>query len=398
MKTTVVVPGLDGRIRSEICDHVFANDDHEVGGVLIGYLGDGELPTVTGSIAAYAAEGLRASVTFTHQAWLDIHAHLDAHFPDQTIVGWYHSHPGFGIFLSTYDRFVHQHFFSEPRQIAYVIDPHAGTEGVFHWNQGELMLLGEGRTDRRGSRRSNSEVQPGSEAGKADVEANPSRLPRRLAMGCGLALVLGILVLGLTQLLLPGIAAHRLRTSLLKNGHGVHVTLSAFPAIELLFHRADRVTVRIASLHSGSGHAGDLLANIRQVGSLNASIGTFDDDGLYLHDLRLTHGGNRISASAVITSRAIEQRLPIGLTLTQASDGLVLSDKVNALGVHATVRAQITTHDGAIVIQPDLSGLAALADGAVRITLFRNPVLKVEHVSSSGHDGVYRLTATARYD
>ncbi len=38
-------------------------------------------------------------------------------------MGWYHTHPDFGIFLSDRDRFIHEHFFSGPGQVAHVIDP-----------------------------------------------------------------------------------------------------------------------------------------------------------------------------------------------------------------------------------------------------------------------------------
>ena len=117
----------------------------------MGRLGDGPLPVVTGSIAALEADGRRASVTFTHEAWASIYAAMDREFSDDQIVGWYHSHPGFGIFLSSHDRFIHDNFFSDSRQIAYVVDPHAGTEGVFHWRNGKLVALFEGPAGRRGT-------------------------------------------------------------------------------------------------------------------------------------------------------------------------------------------------------------------------------------------------------
>jgi proteasome lid subunit RPN8/RPN11 len=151
MNQPSLIPGLNRRVRSEIYDHIFANDDHEVGGVLVGSLGSGDLPAITAAIPALEADGQRASVTFTHEAWSEIHEKLDRDYPDRQIVGWYHSHPGFGIFLSEHDRFIHANFFSDARQVAYVVDPHAGTEGVFTWQSGELRLLEERPTDRPGT-------------------------------------------------------------------------------------------------------------------------------------------------------------------------------------------------------------------------------------------------------
>ena len=57
--------------------------------------------------------------------------HKLEYFANARIVGWYHTHPDFGIFLSDYDVFIHQHFFSGPGQIALVIDPVRKLEGVF---------------------------------------------------------------------------------------------------------------------------------------------------------------------------------------------------------------------------------------------------------------------------
>ncbi len=151
MSGRVAIPGLTKRLKKPIYDHVYGHDDHEVGGVLVGHLGEAELPTVTASIAALEARGERASVTFTHEAWATVHATLERDFPDQQIVGWYHSHPGFGIFLSRHDMFIHENFFSNPRQIAYVVDPHAGTEGVFGWRGGKVVLLDERPAGRAGT-------------------------------------------------------------------------------------------------------------------------------------------------------------------------------------------------------------------------------------------------------
>jgi len=147
----MIVPGLDDVVTSQIYEHVFANDDHEVGGVLVGTLGSEALPTITGAIPALEARGERASVTFTHEAWATVHATLEHEFPNHQIVGWYHSHPSFGIFLSRHDLFIHENFFSDPRQVAYVVDPQAGTEGVFVWRDGQVVELVQRSTSRPGT-------------------------------------------------------------------------------------------------------------------------------------------------------------------------------------------------------------------------------------------------------
>lgn len=182
MSDGVDLPGLSDAIKAEIYRHVFGNDDHEVGGVLVGTLGDKALPLVTGSIAALEARGERASVTFTHDAWSTVHATLERDFPDQQIIGWYHSHPGFGIFLSRHDLFIHENFFSDPRQVAYVVDPHAGTEGVFVWRDGKVVELfqrpaGRGGTGGRRMSLMSSLDDPRSEGSSTETASSSRAAP-----------------------------------------------------------------------------------------------------------------------------------------------------------------------------------------------------------------------------
>jgi proteasome lid subunit RPN8/RPN11 len=136
-------------VRAQIYDHVFAHPEGEVGGVLVGRQRLGGRLEIVGAIPALRADGHRASVTFTHAAWAEIHTAMERQFtPDQRIVGWYHSHPGFGIFLSEHDLFIHRNFFYDASQIAYVIDPYAATEGIFGWRGGQVEKLLDRHTPR----------------------------------------------------------------------------------------------------------------------------------------------------------------------------------------------------------------------------------------------------------
>jgi proteasome lid subunit RPN8/RPN11 len=85
------------------------------------------------------SESSPVSLTFTHDTWQEINRIKDEHFPDLKIVGWYHSHPGLGIFLSAMDEFIHRNFFNMPWQIAYVIDPVNEESGIFRWEGGALV-------------------------------------------------------------------------------------------------------------------------------------------------------------------------------------------------------------------------------------------------------------------
>jgi proteasome lid subunit RPN8/RPN11 len=178
----VSTPGFRPRItktaHDAVIEHVFSSPGHEVGGVLVGRIVAADRETVvSGAIAALEATSERASVTFTHDAWSTVHATLEREFPGQAIVGWYHSHPGFGIFLSDHDTFIQTNFFSNEGQIAHVVDPQAGTEGLFGWREGEIRLIAERDTRREGlggPRRTppEGEARPGGEA-VPDGKARP---------------------------------------------------------------------------------------------------------------------------------------------------------------------------------------------------------------------------------
>jgi proteasome lid subunit RPN8/RPN11 len=91
---------------------------------------------------ALEAQGNSASLTFTHDTWARLTRESEKNFPDHSLVGWQHTHPGFGIFLSGYDLFIHKNFFSQPWQVALVVDPRRQEFGFFHWRGGEVVDCG----------------------------------------------------------------------------------------------------------------------------------------------------------------------------------------------------------------------------------------------------------------
>ena len=82
-----------------------------------------------------------STLTFTHRTWDDIHARHAETCPDKRILGWQHTHPSYGIFLSNYDLFIQENFFDLPFQIAYVIDPVQHLRGFFQWKNGKVEKL-----------------------------------------------------------------------------------------------------------------------------------------------------------------------------------------------------------------------------------------------------------------
>jgi proteasome lid subunit RPN8/RPN11 len=113
----------------------------EAGGILVGHvieeLGKTNI-LITGFIEAKHAEGTPTTLKFTHETWEYVHAEVEKKHPGKKILGWIHTHPDFGIFLSDYDKFIHENFFSDENQIAYVVDPIQKIEGLYFWINGKL--------------------------------------------------------------------------------------------------------------------------------------------------------------------------------------------------------------------------------------------------------------------
>src|ERR1041385_5366156 len=123
---------MEAEVARQIRQHARTSMKAEVCGVLIGTT-DHERMTVEACIQGTNAAQGGAHVTFTQDTWEHIYKIKDKEYPDQKIVGWYHSHPGFGVFLSEHDLFIQQNFFSNPQQVAWVYDPHTDEEGCFGW-------------------------------------------------------------------------------------------------------------------------------------------------------------------------------------------------------------------------------------------------------------------------
>src|SRR5262245_2722532 len=130
-------------VHQQIWKHASENVALEICGVLVGTWqrdAAGPFVTITDIIRCDSAKSGVAQVTFTHESWTKINAEMDTRLSAYKIVGWYHSHPDFGIFLSDRDIFIHQHFFSGAGQIAHVVDPVRKIEGVFAWQAGKPVL------------------------------------------------------------------------------------------------------------------------------------------------------------------------------------------------------------------------------------------------------------------
>jgi hypothetical protein len=203
-----------------------------------------------------------------------------------------------------------------------------------------------------------------------------------------------ILVLVVGQLVLPGIAADRLRDRLSKSGNVISIEVHAFPAIELLWHHADRVVVRMGSYRSAAGPLGSLLSETSDVSSLEASAAEFDSGLLTVRNAALRKRGNQLVGTALVTEADLRRSIPIlqsVVPVTSTDGGLALRGTASLFGVTATVDATVSATDGKLVVAPDVP-----FGGFATVTVFSNPHLEVQSVGATPAPGGFRVTATGR--
>lgn len=134
-------PGAKERLRiamdraayAELIAHAKESLDAEVCGVLAGHVGEDDeglyLHLEAVIRGAGAAQG-STHVTFTQATWNTIHQTLERDHPQRRMLGWYHTHPGFGVEFSEMDLFIQKNFFGGPTQIALVTDPLTGAVAI----------------------------------------------------------------------------------------------------------------------------------------------------------------------------------------------------------------------------------------------------------------------------
>jgi proteasome lid subunit RPN8/RPN11 len=201
---------LDPSVHAKIHRHAREHIDVEVCGVLVGAWkrdDDGPFVAITARIPGEAAASKFAEVTFTHETWAAINKRMDTEFADLAIVGWYHTHPDFGVFLSDRDRFIHEHFFSEPGQVAFVVDPVRAEEGFFVWAAGKPVLCPHhwvgsdlkagpvGNPGGAGSAAMNGERGERGAAGRDHAHQDDSRDPRPAERFSWLTILTGVVAL-----------------------------------------------------------------------------------------------------------------------------------------------------------------------------------------------------------
>jgi proteasome lid subunit RPN8/RPN11 len=310
----------------------------EIGGVLVGELAKddaGVYLRIESTIDALHAEEKGAELTFTHSTWEHIHKQMDTAHPNKRVVGWYHTHPGFGVFLSDRDRFIHKSFFDLPFQVAFVYDPKSREHGMFTWHDDEprrarQYWIGEREQVWDGSR--GQQPSPAKSEAKLPVAPPPEEdRPREEPLSIGVLTAAGVCLV-----LLGGLAAHWLFSSS-PTGHS-----DAEVQVEVARAKAQSTEQTIAMLQTDllnllRSTLGDQAARkpIRQaVDELDAAIAALDAGSAAGERLKLARANlvqladERASADAllgqleILAKRGQMQRTDLGHDVAEQRTGL----------------------------------------------------------------------------
>ncbi|MBO0768852.1 MAG: hypothetical protein J2O48_09240 [Solirubrobacterales bacterium] len=204
-----------------------------------------------------------------------------------------------------------------------------------------------------------------------------------------------MLVFVIGQLVLPGIATTVARHRLSGYGHVQRLSLSAFPAIELLFGKADKVSFAMSDYHVDPAKVSKAVSLASQADQVDANIASLSSGLLKMHNVVLHKRGSQLTASGQVNSSDLRSALPLLDSVTPVGageNGLALS-AVGTVPFLGQVRAEadVVATNGSVSVR------AAGALGSVlHATVFQNPKLYVQSVTGRRTAAGMSVTATAR--
>lgn len=223
----------------------------------------------------------------------------------------------------------------------------------------------------------------------------------RVALAVGVPVVL---LLGVSQAVLPGLAVKRVRDLLEPYGRLQHVSVSAFPAVKLLWGRADRARASASSLSLDEQQAMKLTWDGRAVHDSDLSVGTLRlrvpglPSGVVMHDVLVRKRGERLSTEGTLNQADLDAASPAGfrLGLLPSAPGTVKARVSGALfGIGASVEAIAQASGGRLIAQP----LGILLGQFVQLTLFSDAHVYLDGISATplqaGQNASWRLALSA---
>lgn len=223
-----------------------------------------------------------------------------------------------------------------------------------------------------------------------------ARRPVRIALWVAGGVVVLLVV---AQLVLPAIAARIARDQIGKYGSVRSVSLRTFPAIELLWGRADSAEVHAGDLRLSVSQLDSLMPRLRGVEHLDMNADSLRVGQFTLQRAAIRKRGDAIEVRGTIDQADVQSALPAGTQaqlVENTQGGVEVRVRGSLFGFGATVSATLGAANGKLVAQPRGIPFAGLA----RLTLFSDRRLHVESAElsrdGSGTEGAYVVTVRAR--
>lgn len=223
------------------------------------------------------------------------------------------------------------------------------------------------------------------------------RRGRRLALTVGGAVVV---VLAASQVLFPRIAADRVRSKLERYGLVGSVSVTAWPAIDLLWGKADSVTIHASTLTLSPAQVTSLIVQARSFHDLNVSVAhvTLHIPGLpvgvEVANAHVTKRGSAVTASSTVTQSQLDHALPGGVGVTplhSGPEGVTVRASGALFGISASLDVLVRPFEGNVIAEPEGVPFASLAS----LTLYSDPHLKVREIALdpvSGQPNTYSVS------
>jgi hypothetical protein len=226
---------------------------------------------------------------------------------------------------------------------------------------------------------------------RARWQAGP--VPRRgAALRLLLALVVAaVVVLGAAQLVLPPLAAEDVRDRVGPYGSVESVSISAFPALTLLWHSAGSLNLRAQRIALSPARGVSLLTQASGIDRLDVTVRSLRVGPLRLRSAHVRKRGSAISAEGLAGAAELRAVLPGGVALVASEAGAIrVSVGGSLLGLGTRLAAFVRCVGGRLVLEA--RGLPL-----PRLVLFADRRLYLTAVGfSSRSSGDYRLWLTAR--
>jgi LmeA-like phospholipid-binding len=190
-----------------------------------------------------------------------------------------------------------------------------------------------------------------------------------------------LLLLVLAQLLLPKIAAHEISSRLSRYGHIASVSVSAWPAIELLWGDADKVRVSARELSLELPQAGHVLGEASGANEIEMTAARVRVGPLALQEASFRKHGHTLTAQATATEAAIASALPPGVNvrLLRSERGSVeVSVGGRLFGVGGEIDAVAQASEGKLIARPSTPLLALFS-----LTLYQDPSVHIDAIAAS---------------